>query len=254
MNQETKRLVWGAVVILVVVAGIIYLKPIIDLMRSGATTGPALSLSPAFFTSITGDTITVDILLDTSGTAIDGVDISSIRFDPAILQVQDDDSALAGIQITPGNLLPNTAINQVNNVAGTLSFSQLTAGGTTYSGSGKLATIHFTAISAGTSNITIDFSLGSTSDSNIAGAGTDVLASVINSSIFVAVSPVPTPTPISTKFKIGDSVQATTKISVRSTAGGAILGTQKTGSKGKVAGGPTSANSITCGKLISLQE
>src|SRR3989344_5151290 len=63
--------------------------------------------------------------------------------------------------------------------------SQVTAGGSTYTGSGKLASITFKAKSAGTSALTFDFTLGNTSDTNVAGAGQDKLASVTNGSFTV---------------------------------------------------------------------
>ncbi len=170
-------------------------------MRSRAS-GPSLSLSPASFTATAGSAVTMDILLDTAGESVDGADVYSLRFDPKVLQVEDDDSVKSGVQITPGVLLPNTILNKVDNAQGTVQFSQLAAGGTTFTGTGTLATIHFNAIAAGTSAVKIDFSQGMTNDSNVAGLGTDLLASVINSSISVVVPPtplpVPTPSPIST--------------------------------------------------------
>src|SRR6185369_943002 len=68
----------------------------------------------------------------------------------------------------------------------------------TYNGSGKLATIHFSAAFNGTSGLTFDFTNGSTSDTNVAGSGTDKLTSVTNGSYTVSggtVNPNPPPPP-----------------------------------------------------------
>ena len=163
-----------------------------------------LILSPSSGTITIGQNISVDIMLDSQGAAIDGVDINSLRYNRTILEVQDADSSAEGIQITYGTLLSQTLANIVDAINGTIDFSQITTGGITYTGSGKLATIIFKGLSAGTSAVTFDFTLGSTSDSNVAAAGADVLTSVGNGSFTVtsvtppAPSPSPSPTPTPT--------------------------------------------------------
>src|SRR3989338_7560680 len=150
-----------------------------------SVSGPNLASSPSSQNVSVGQTFTVDINLDTKGAAIDGVDIYSLRYNPAILEVVDSNTSQSGIQIIPGTLLANTLTNTVNASNGTIQFSQVTAGGSTYTGSGKLASITFKAKSAGTSALTFDFTLGNTSDTNVAGAGQDKLASVTNGSFTV---------------------------------------------------------------------
>ena len=59
-------------------------------------------------------------------------------------------------------------------------FSQITNGGSTYTGSGKLATLTFKALVAGMGNVTFDFTPGATTDSNVASQGNDILSSVVN--------------------------------------------------------------------------
>lgn len=142
------------------------------------TEAATLNFSPSSISVSQGQTFSVDIMLDTQGAAIDGVDIYSLRYNQSVLEVVDSNSSSSGIQITPGNLLSVTLTNTVNQSNGTIQFSQVTTGGTTYNGSGKLATITFRGISGGTSSITIDYSPGSTSDSNIAGGGQDKLSGV----------------------------------------------------------------------------
>src|SRR3989344_3730446 len=94
-----------------------------------------LTLTPSSTTIPVGQTFTVDINLDTKGAAIDGVDIYSLRYNPAILEVVDSNTSQSGIQIIPGTLLANTLTNTVNASNGTIQFSQVTAGGSTYTGS-----------------------------------------------------------------------------------------------------------------------
>src|SRR4051812_45823285 len=73
-----------------------------------------LTLSPSAVTVGGSQIFTVTVNLDTVGQATDGVDIFSLHFNPAVLQVLDDNSGTAGIQITPGTLFPLTVINSVN--------------------------------------------------------------------------------------------------------------------------------------------
>ncbi len=146
-----------------------------------------LSLSPTSGTTGLNQNFSVNIMLDTAGNATDGVDVFSVHFNPAILQVVDDNGSLAGVQITPGSLMPATTANIVDNTAGTIQFSQASSGGSNFTGSGILATINFKGVSGGTSAVTMDANLGNTSDSNVAFQGTDLLASVTNASFTVDV-------------------------------------------------------------------
>ncbi len=165
-----------------------------------ASTAATLTLSPQSQTVAPNATFTVNINLNTGGSNIDGVDIFYLRFNPAILNVVDSNASLLGIQIAPGSLMNVTTANSANNTNGTILFSQTAIGGTTFNGSGTLATITFRAVNTGTSTLNFDFTLGSTSDTNVASKGVDVLHSVTNGMYIVSGSPIsiPTPTPIST--------------------------------------------------------
>ena len=142
------------------------------------TPSAALSLSPSSTSVNVNNTFTVNILLNTGGQSAYGVDVNKLRFNPAVLQVVDADAGTSGVQISPGSLMALTIINNIDNTAGTIQFSQIATPGSTYSGSGTVATVTFRAISAGSSSATFDFSLGSGTDSNVAGLGGDLLASV----------------------------------------------------------------------------
>src|SRR4051812_14262832 len=60
------------------------------------------SLSPLSNTINQNQTFTVNVVLNTGGQSIYGIDLNKIRFNPAILQVVDADANTAGVQITPG--------------------------------------------------------------------------------------------------------------------------------------------------------
>jgi len=155
---------------------------ILGLIKPNLIKAATLSLSPSSGSYTVGDTFEVQIVLDTQGTETDGVDIHYLNYDPSLLEVQDANTEQTGIQISPGTLYSNTPVNSVDTVNGRIDFSQTTAGGSTYNGSGVLATITFKVLSGGTANVTFDFTLGETTDTNVASSGEDVLTSVTNGS------------------------------------------------------------------------
>lgn len=141
-----------------------------------------ISVSPTSGSHSVNDTFQVSINVNTSGQTAYGVDVNKLRFNPSILQVVDSDAGATGVQISAGSLMPLTIVNTVDNTAGTIQFSQLATPGSTYSGSGTLAIVTFRVVSAGNSSLNFDFTLGSGADTNIAGLGGDLLASVTNGS------------------------------------------------------------------------
>ncbi len=151
-------------------------------------TPATLTLSPSTNSVALNGTFTVNIVLNTGGQATYGVDINRLHYNPSLLQVVDADAATAGVQITPGVLMPVVFVNAADNIAGTVQFSQVANPGTTYTGSGTLASITFKAIAGGTSNVTFDFTLGSGTDSNVAGLGGDLLGGV-GSGTYTGVAP-----------------------------------------------------------------
>lgn len=172
------------------------------LALANSASAATLKLSPASGTVSAGQTLSVDIMLDTTGAAVDGVDVYSLHYNKGALEVQDANTSASGIQITPGTLLPVTLTNTVNASTGVIQFSQVSSGGSSYTGSGKLATIVFKGLANGTSPVTFDFTNGSTSDTNVAGGGQDKLTSVTNGSYTVSgastTAPPPTPPPTPT--------------------------------------------------------
>jgi hypothetical protein len=152
------------------------------LMLAFAATASAatLAVSPSSQTLNVGDTLTVQILLDTQGQPIDGLDVNALNYNPYFLQIEDADASTDGTQIQPGNLMANTLANSVDTVNGKILFSQVTTPGSTYTGSGVLATVTFKALVAGTAKLTFDFVPGSTTNSDVASAGNNILTAVTN--------------------------------------------------------------------------
>ena len=153
-----------------------------------------LTVSPATANLNTNETVEVQIMLDTQGQGIDGVDVFSLNYNPALLQVVDANASQSGTQINAGSLMPITVVNTVLTTSGRIQFSQTSSGGTTFTGNGVLARVSFRAIAGGTSAINFDFTPGSTADSNVAVNGADLLTAVTNGSITVQGAP-PSPTP-----------------------------------------------------------
>jgi PGF-pre-PGF domain-containing protein len=166
----------------------ILLIALMILVSFPAVQAATLTLSPATSSVYVGDIFTVDIMLNTQGQQIDGVDIRYLNFDPALLQVEDSNTGTTGVQIASGTLMSVTSINTVDNAAGRVSFSQIVSGGTNYNGQGILARITFRAIAAGTAPVTFSFTSGSTTDANVAAGGVDVL-SVVNAGSYTVSSP-----------------------------------------------------------------
>jgi LysM repeat protein len=82
-----------------------------------------------------------------------------LKFDPAILQVQDSDPGKDGVQIQPGNFPPPEVVlfNVVTNTTGLINFAAIDVAPLDLSNnSGVLATIYFQAIAQGTANLTFE--------------------------------------------------------------------------------------------------
>lgn len=155
---------------------------VIPSLASAAT----LSVSPSSHTVKAGDIFSVSVRLDTQGDSIDGVDLRYLNYNSSLLQVLDADVAKSGVQVTPGTLMPMTLLNNVDQASGKISFSQVSAGGTKYKGSGTLAMISFKALASGSTQLTFNHTPSNTTDSNVAMAGKDTLSAVINGSITIS--------------------------------------------------------------------
>lgn len=156
-----------------------------------------LKLSPSSGAYSIGDTFGVQIFLDTQTTQIHGADIHFLNYNPALLEVVDDNPAVSGVQIMAGNLMPVTPANTVDMTAGKIAFSQSTAGGgLPFSNSGEqvFATIHFKVKGSGYASVTFDHTPGSTTDANVVSTkGKEALTSVVNATFTLGNPQTPPP-------------------------------------------------------------
>jgi hypothetical protein len=136
--------------VLLALATLIALLP----LHTVTAAGTSISFSPSSSTAKVGDTVTVDVRVNDAA-SVYGAEVH-IAFDPARLQVLDDDPAQAGVQILPGSFFPRSdpsyiVQNRADNTAGTIDFAiTLLAPESPLNGSGTLATIRFAARMEGT--------------------------------------------------------------------------------------------------------
>lgn len=134
----------------------------------------SMSLSPANgdYVFAANQTYPVGIVIDSAGKSVDGVDVV-VNFDPKKVQV-------VGETISPTTMFERFPLNKVDNGRGQIQFSALTFNSKPEIG--IAATFRFRPLAPGAVNFTFDFTLGKTTDSNIAEHGTakDVLGKVEN--------------------------------------------------------------------------
>jgi len=162
---------------------------IIGLLVATQVEAATLSVVPSTKSVTVGESFEIDLSLDTEGASIDGIDIFYLNSNPSLLEVIDQDDQTAGIQIEDNDILDLTVYNDANNTTGEIALSQISLGGSPFIGSGNVATVAFRALAAGTANLIFDFTLGDTSDSNVASNGADILTSVANGVVTISVAP-----------------------------------------------------------------
>ncbi len=117
--------------------------------------GQQVHFDPASTQMNTGATRTVDVRVENIGNLY-GFE-TTIRFDPAILQVVDADSSAAGVQVKLGDWMPAGSYvvqNSVNNTTGEIHLAaSLTHPAPALNGSGDIISIPFKAKAAGTSPV-----------------------------------------------------------------------------------------------------
>lgn len=137
-----------------------------------------LSLSPATGQINKGCQISLDILLDTTGSKTNGTDVI-LSYDPTVLSVAQSD-------ITNGTLYTDYPGTTVDPTAGKVSISGITTVSDTFSGKGTFATVKFkvsSTASAPSTAVKFDFDSTNTTkstDSNVVeqGSANDVLSGV----------------------------------------------------------------------------
>lgn len=147
-----------------------------DVRSQAAEVSGSLTLSPASgdYSFSSTQTFPVGIIVDSAGKSVDGVDVI-LNFDPRMVQV-------IGSAIAPTGMFEKVVQNSVDNKSGQVKFSALTF--SPKPETGILATFQIKPLTAGVANFNFDFTLGKTTDSNIAEHATarDILGKVGNGS------------------------------------------------------------------------
>jgi hypothetical protein len=174
---------------LLVLTLLLMLAPAGALADSGAT----IRFSPSSTTAYVGDTVNVDLRLN-DVSDLYGAEVH-ISFDPARLQVLDDDAGSTGIQILPGSMFPKSnpsyiVLNQADNAAGTIDFAiTLLAPESPLVGSGTLATVRFAARMEGAAQL--DWTSTQLADD----LGSPIAHTAMDGQITISLRPTPTPPP-----------------------------------------------------------
>lgn len=150
---------------------------------------PSLSITVERNLHNVGETLTAHIIIDTANYKTDGVEVRNLKYNPNILELVDADPDAPGTQITPGNLYAVTVGNNANTNQGTIDFGQVTQGGATFSGTGILATAHFKVIAPGKATLSLTHTPGSTTGTNVAVAGKDILGETQNITLTLVDTP-----------------------------------------------------------------
>ena len=163
-----------SLIILVIVLSILFIIALVyvvgvrqSLITPFAATGtPTLGLSPANGTISIGETLNVDINVDTSGNNTDGVGAIS-TFNSNDFDVVDADANSQGVQLIKGTFYPNVISNKVENGKIIYEATSDLSSGTPVKGSGILATIKLKAKqSSSSAQVKFNFTPGSTDMNN----------------------------------------------------------------------------------------
>jgi len=155
-----------------------------------------LLLDPASGDYEVGDTVEVDVILDTGETLTDQVDLV-ITYPADLLEVQDADNDTDGVQIEVGALFQVDMINDADNTEGKVEYSHVTLIPESYYASngepGIVATIEFLALATGDAEVEIVFDEvdpNAIDDSNVllgdATTDTDIITEVSGASFTIA--------------------------------------------------------------------
>lgn len=121
-----------------------------------------------------GEVFTVFVVADSNGQQIDGLDV--------LLKISPN---LRVIEYIANDLLPVHNFNTQLPASNAFNFSQLTNGGQQLTVNGPIASLKLEALVSGSGTIDVDFTLGSTKDSNIARDGVDMLERVNNGKVTI---------------------------------------------------------------------
>lgn len=143
----------------------------------------SLSFSPASQSVTLNNNFNISVILNTGGSDTDGADVI-VNYDGNRLQI---------VSATLGDLYANKLVVDTS-TNGKITLRATTTADQSYNGTGTFATLSFKAIAEGTANVYFDFTSGSTTDSNVAYLGDDLLGSVSNGSYTISQSTTSTTT------------------------------------------------------------
>ena len=143
-----------------------------------------MTLLPSSAAYKVGGSFDVTINLDTDKGLTVGTDLI-VSYDAKKLEVVDADLTKPGVQIQAGSLYDTNPVNIEK--AGKIYLGAIASPGKKqFAGSGTLAVIKFKGKTAGQAGVTIDFTPGLTTDSNVTTADSrDILAKVGNATFSV---------------------------------------------------------------------
>ncbi len=141
-----------------------------------------LSMSPSTGSYRVGQSFPITIQGDSGGLGLNGTDMV-IHYDPLVLSVN---------SITPGTIFPNTSVHANDPSIGEIHISSNSTSQPIVV-SGTLATIQFTVIGSGQTNVTFDYNSSSNARSDMSQSGNtgQVLGSVFNATFTVGILRVP---------------------------------------------------------------
>jgi rhodanese-related sulfurtransferase len=166
--------------------------------QNGMAAESSVSVSPQTITASTGDTFTIDVIVDSAGSEIYGAQYE-LYFDNTILSAT---SQTQGSFLTQDDATANEFANNFNNTLGKIVYGEARMGTPTgVTGSGVLASITFETIKSGTSALTLSYIM--LVDSNglsyimLVDSNGDEVVTTVNSGICVVAEPgeVPATTP-----------------------------------------------------------
>ncbi len=180
IGRQLGKIILAVLVIGLVIEGIIGIrtltKPFPRRADATSTIGVGkIVLDSASYNYGVGDTVPVSVRIITSGRATDSTDLI-LKYDPKVL----DATTSAIVQ---GKLYKEYVIKDVDNNAGVVRISAITPPNTEgFVGIGEFAVINFRAKKDGATQVSVDFTKGSTVDSNLVetGVAIDILDEVFN--------------------------------------------------------------------------
>ncbi len=193
------------------------LAPVAHAATSTTAGQATLLLSPETGTFAVGEKVTMQVLLDTKGLEVSQVDFK-LQYDPSYLEVQDSDLTKTGLQIKDGDLFEVLlSSSPVNTTTGMIQYSKLALSESKYyktTGTpGKVATIDFKALKAGSTELAFQTTDGVSTKVYRATDDSQVLGEVTNADISITASGTSSAT-----ASASPSVSATPTMSASSTA------------------------------------